>query len=197
MNFDFSSEIKLENQRVLLRPLNAQDFNSLLPIATANEMLLQYFPAGPIHSPELLQKYIDDALQERSIAFRYPLVIFDKEKNTFAGSTSFANVSNKDKRLEIGWTWLGKAFQQSGLNRNGKFLMLQYAFEYLEFERVEFKADERNIQSRNAIEKIGGKLEGIFRSHTLMYDGHRRNTVYYSILKHEWQDKKNTVFNKI
>jgi RimJ/RimL family protein N-acetyltransferase len=68
--------------------------------------------------------------------------------------------------------------------------LLEYAFEKLNAERVELKTDERNIASRTAIEKIGGKLEGILRSHTLLHDGYRRNTVYYSILKPEWMELK-------
>lgn len=67
-----------------------------------------------------------------------------------------------------------------------KRLMMEFIFDTLAFERLEFRTDERNLQSRRAIEKIGGKLEGVLRSHTLMNDGFRRNTVYYSILKSEW-----------
>jgi RimJ/RimL family protein N-acetyltransferase len=115
----------------------------------------------------------------------------------YAGSTSFANVSNRDKRLEIGWTWIGKKFQKTGLNRNGKLLMLQYAFETLQFERVELKTDERNMASRTAIEKIGGKFEGILRSHMVVKDGFRRNTVYYSILSKEWPGVKTNLLNKM
>jgi N-acetyltransferase len=106
-------------------------------------------------------------------------------------------VSDKDQRLEIGWTWFGKAFQRTGLNRNVKFLMLQYAFEQLQFERVELKTDERNHPSRKAIEGIGGKFEGILRSHMQLPDGFRRNTVYYSILKAEWPALKNGIFKNI
>ena len=67
---------------------------------------------------------------------------------------------------------------------------MSYAFDQLGFERVELKTDERNIKSRTAIEKIGGRFEGILRSHTVMSDGFRRNTVYYGILKDEWQELK-------
>jgi RimJ/RimL family protein N-acetyltransferase len=97
------------------------------------------------------------------------------------------NISNVDSRLEIGSTWIGKEFQRTGLNRNCKYLLLNFAFDELGVERIELKTDERNTASRNAIQKIGGQFEGILRSHTLMYDGFRRNTVYYSILKKEWE----------
>jgi RimJ/RimL family protein N-acetyltransferase len=124
-------------------------------------------------------------------ANRYTFTVFDKTKNAYAGSTSFLNISNPDDRLEIGATWYGKEFQRTGLNRNCKYLLMQYAFDNVGAERVEFRTDERNLASRQAIEKIGGQFEGILRRHTVMYDGFRRNTVCYSILKREWNELKN------
>jgi RimJ/RimL family protein N-acetyltransferase len=161
----------------------------LLPPATSDEKLVQYSPK-PIHSKELLTQYIETALADRATHDRYPFIIFDKQANAYAGSTSFLSVSNYNRRLEIGHTWLGISFQKTGLNRHCKFLLLSYAFDELGFERVEFKTDERNKASRAAIEKTGGKFEGFLRSHTLMYDGFRRNSVYYSILKNEWPELK-------
>ena len=125
---------------------------------------------------------------------RYPFLIFDKQQQQYAGSTSFGNISNPNARIEIGWTWIGTNFQRTGLNRANKFLMLQYAFETLGFERVELKTDGRNLQSRTAMEKIGATPEGILRSHTVMSDGYRRDTHYYSILKSEWHKIKRDIF---
>lgn len=190
MNFPFEKEIVLENTAVLLRPLKISDFNNLVNIATADKNLFQFFPKAA-YSETLLRDYIDNAMEERKNKTRYHFIIFDKKKNTYAGSTGFLNISNADSRVEIGSTWIGKDFQRTGLNRNCKFLLLSYAFEELGAERVELKTDERNTASRNAIEKIGGKFEGILRSHTLMHDGYRRNTVYYGILKNEWEYLKN------
>jgi N-acetyltransferase len=193
MNFDFTADIILQNQQVLLRPLTASDAQELLAIATANNDLVLYSPYK-IHTAEYLAGFVQASLEERANQVRYPFAIFDKKTGTYAGSTSVANISNKDKRLEIGWTWIGKQFQQTGLNRACKFLLLTYAFETLNFERVEFKTDARNEASRKAIEKIGGQYEGGLRSHTVMNDGYRRTTVYYSILKEEWPRLKETVF---
>jgi RimJ/RimL family protein N-acetyltransferase len=189
MNFPFTEDIILENERALLRPVQEQDVDNLFRIATEDKNLLQYSPA-PVYTRELLQTYIDKAISLRADHQRYTFTVFDKKANAWAGSTSFLNISNADDRLEIGATWYGKAFQRTGLNRNCKYLLLEYAFEKLKAQRVELKTDERNIASRTAIEKIGGKFEGILRSHTLLYDGHRRNTVYYSILKAEWTELK-------
>ena len=185
MDFNFEKEIILEDDRVKLRPLLPSDLDNLLPPAASDEKLVQYSPK-PIHTKELMTEYIKTALADRTTHDRYAFTIFDKQANAYAGSTSFLFVSNYNLRLEIGHTWLGTGFQKTGLNRHCKFLLLSYAFDELGFERVEFKTDERNNASRTAIEKIGGKLEGILRSHTLMNDGFRRNSVYYSILKSEW-----------
>lgn len=191
MNFNFDNDIILENAAVLLRPITLTDIENLLPVATQNKDLLQFSPA-PIYSTELLTKYIERAVINRHNKNRYTFIVYDKRKNAYAGSTSFLNISNPDNRLEIGATWYGVEFQRTGINRNCKFLLLAYAFDNLGAERVEFKTDERNMASRKAIEKIGGQLEGILRQHTVMYDGFRRNTVCYSILKPEWEQMKNT-----
>jgi len=195
MNFAFNEEITLENNFVLLRPITKSDIDNLLPIATDDKDLLQFSPAA-IYTPELLETYIDTAILNRINKNRYTFIVFDKTKNAYAGSTSFLNISDADDRLEIGATWYGKKFQRTGLNRNCKYLLLEFAFDHLNAERVEFKTDERNITSRAAIEKIGGQLEGVLRRHTLMYDGHRRNTVYYSILKDEWQQMKSRFLDR-
>lgn len=190
MNFPFEKEIIFENSVALLRPLKLADIQNLLKIANEEKELLQYFPV-PIYSEKLLTEYVEKSINERKNKTRYSFSVFDKKKKAYAGSTSFINISNVDSRVEIGSTWIGKDFQRTGLNRNCKYLLLNFAFEELNAERVELKTDERNTASRNAIQKIGAKFEGILRSHTLMYDGYRRNTVYYSILKDEWKDLKN------
>lgn len=190
MNFPFTDELVFENNRALLRPLLITDFDNLHDIATTNSTLLQYSPM-PIYNKDLLTKYIQKSLQDRESKMRYPLIIFDKKQNEYAGSSSFLNISNANSKLEIGGTWLGHEFQKTGLNRSCKLLLLTFAFEKLSAERVEFKTDERNSASRKAIEAIGGQFEGILRADTLMYDGFRRNSVYYSILKNEWPEIKN------
>ena len=196
MNFPFEHEIILENDRSLIRPLQIDDIENLLPAATADKNLVQYSPF-PIYTKELLQQYIEIALEERKNKLRYPFVLFDKKANAFGGSSSYMNISGKDKRLEIGHTWIGPSFHRTGFNRNNKYLMFSFVFDQLGYERLELKTDERNLQSRAAIEKIGGRFEGIFRSHMVMADGFRRNTVYYSILKNEWPEVKNKLEKSI
>tara|TARA_R110002073_G_scaffold279026_1_gene443000 strand:+ start:264743 stop:265423 length:681 start_codon:yes stop_codon:yes gene_type:complete len=190
---DFNNAIILENNRTLLTPLKLTDIHVLEKIAYYDTDLLKYSPSE-IKTGEKLEKYINSALDAKAAKNRYPFLIYDKKQGAFAGSTSFGNVSNNDLRLEIGWTWIGYQFQKTGLNKAVKQLLLTYAFDTLDFERVELKTDSRNLQSRRAMEKIGATFEGELRSHTLMPDGFRRNTVYYSILKNEWLRLKKTTF---
>ncbi len=189
MNFDLSQNIILENEFVKLSPIATEDYSNLFDVATADKDLLKYSP-NQVYSPELLQKFIDNAIDGYKNGTKYTFIIYDKIKQKFAGSSSFMNISNLDSRLEIGGTWYGKEFQRTGVNRNCKFLLLTYAFENLEALRVEFKIDERNAASRKGVERIGAQYEGTLRSHTLLPDGFRRNTTCYSILKDEWMETK-------
>ena len=193
MPFDFTKNIVLENDRVLMRPLTVMDFENLKSAASSDENLLRYSPAT-IETPEKLAIYIENAFVLRTKQDRYTFSVFDKKENQYAGSTSFYAVSNKDERIAIGATWIGKPFQRTGLNRNMKFLMLQYAFETLNFARVELHTDARNQQSRQAIKGIGGIEEGILRHFTVMSDGFRRDTICFGILKEEWAGLKQTIF---
>jgi len=191
--FNFEPTLCLENDRVRLTLLSTAAYGSLATIALNEPALLTYSPSE-IHKPPYLQNYIQTALNGYKNRERYPFLIFDKEKNQVAGCTSFGNIENKHQRLEIGWTWIGKKFQGTGLNKAAKYLQLSYAFEQLNFERVEFKIDGRNQASRRAVEKIGALHEGTLRSHTLLSDGFRRDTTYYAILKEEWAALKTTIF---
>src|SRR6188508_9398 len=135
MDFPFEQDILLENDRCLIRPLQADDLDNLLPAATANKNLVQYSPS-PIYTKELLQQYIETALNERKNKLRYPFILFDKKANAYGGSSSYMNISGHDKRLEIGNTWIGPDFQRTGFNRNNKYLMFAFVFEQLEYERL-------------------------------------------------------------
>ena len=107
-----------------------------------------------------------------------------------------STISGKDKRLEIGWTWLGKDFQGKGYNPIAKYLMLQFAFEDLKFERVEFRTRGTNLQSQRALQKIGATREGTLRSY-FVGEGKRHDMVYFSILKSEWLHVKALLSNSI
>lgn len=178
----------LENEIVRLSLLDLSNYHHLVETASQKDLL--FYSPSDITTPEALREYVQTAVDEYYHNTAMPFIIFDKTRNRFAGSTRFGLINWKNKVLHIGWTWIGKEFQGTGLNKNMKFLMLQYAFETLAFEKVEFRIDERNHRSRKAVEKIGASLEGILRSDTLMMDGFRRSTCCYGILKSEWSTIK-------
>jgi RimJ/RimL family protein N-acetyltransferase len=187
MLFSFDENICLENNRSLLRPLQLNDAAGLQWAANSDPDLMK-FTIGSIHTPELLQAYIAGALAERAQRLRYPFLVIDKATDRYAGCTSFTSVCNEDDRLEIGWTWLGKPFQRTGLNRSNKFLLLSYAFDDLGAWRVEFRTNALNVQSRTAIAALGATYEGTWRDYKKNADGTRRSTPYFSILKPEWEE---------
>ncbi|WP_412985517.1 GNAT family N-acetyltransferase [Pontimicrobium sp. IMCC45349] len=182
----------LENNRVKLSLLDLSNYEHLIPIANQDK-LIQYSPSK-ISTQEDLKAYVQTAVDGYYHKTIIPFIIFDKQTQTYAGSTRFGLINWKNKVLHIGWTWIGKQFQGTGLNTNMKFLMLQYAFETLEFDKVEFRIDERNKASRKAVEKLGATLEGILRKDTLMLDGFKRSTCCYGILKEEWPEIRQTIF---
>jgi RimJ/RimL family protein N-acetyltransferase len=182
----------LETNRVKLTLLDLSNYKHLLDIAQ-QENLVQYSPSK-IDTPQDLKDYVQTAVDGYYHKTAMPFIIYDKATNAYAGSTRYMNIHWKHKVLEIGSTWIGRQFHGTGLNKHMKFLMLQYAFETLEFNRVEFKNDERNTPSRKAVEKIGGTFEGILRKNIIMLDGFNRSTCCYSILREEWDDIKNNIF---
>jgi RimJ/RimL family protein N-acetyltransferase len=192
MNNEF---IQLENDLVLLRPLQKSDIDNLLDIALQKE--LWNTAINRINDKDDLIKYFDIALSEKEKGLSYPFVIVEKKTNKYVGSTRYGNISLENKRLEIGWTWLGKEFQRAGINISCKYLLLKYAFEDLQFNRVEFKTDVINIASRNAIENLGASVEGIFRQHIITQEGRIRDTIYYSILYYEWNIIKLELLKKM
>jgi len=182
----------LENNRGKLIPLDLSNYMHLVDIAQEKDLI--YYSPSDISTPEKLKAYVLTALDGVNNQTTLPFLIYDKQKLAYAGSTRFGLINPKNKVLHIGWTWIGQQFQGTGLNKHMKFLMLQYAFETLNFEKVEFRIDERNQKSRKAVEKLGATLEGILRENTVMQDGFRRSTCCYGILKKEWSTIKSTIF---
>jgi len=182
----------LENNIVKLTLLDLSNYEHLIAVA-AQDKLVQFSPSK-IDTPEDLKDYVQDAVDGYYHKTTIPFIIYDKRSKGYAGSSRFMNIDWNNKVLEIGATWIGREFQGSGLNMNMKFLMLQYAIETLNFEKVEFRVDERNIRSRKSVEKLGGNLEGILRKNVYLLDGYKRNTCCYGILKEEWAAIKERVF---
>jgi len=184
--------ITLESERVLLRPLELDDEQALQEVADDDSLWI--YGLQDLSQPEELNKYIKKAISDRENGISAVWVVIDKRTNKVAGCTRLAEISWRDQRGQIGWTWIGRDFQGSGLNKEMKYLMLTYGFEVLGLNRIEFKADERNHQSRQALLGIGATREGVLRQHMKIHNGYIRNTVFYSILRSEWDTIKAQYF---
>lgn len=172
-------DLKLESDRLLLRPLQREDLSALLDL-TQDPTLWTYFT----HDLSTLEG-LEAWAAGHFAGDRFQFIVIDKATQQVLGSTGFGNYFPRDQRIEIGWTWLGRAAQGTGTNREMKSLMLDYAFKELGMLRVEFKTDVLNLPARRALLRLGATEEGILRSHTLMTHGRRRDTIYYSFLKGE------------
>jgi RimJ/RimL family protein N-acetyltransferase len=185
--FDPHQDYVLEDDCVLLRPLEANDCNNLL-VFSLNEPGLWKYSLVKVAGEENLQNYISTALTAREAGREYPFIVFDKRTQEFAGSTRFYDIQVSQKTLQLGYTWYGKKFHGTGLNKHCKYLLLQFAFEQLGMERVEFRADNTNERSIAAMKSIGCIVEGVLRSSTVKADGKRRDSIVLSILKEEWEN---------
>jgi RimJ/RimL family protein N-acetyltransferase len=189
MDFNFSENIILEDDLVLLRPLQETDVENLLEISI-NEPNTWEYSLIRANGKENLENYIDIALKAREKKTEFPFIVFDKKSGKYAGSTRFYDIQLSFKTLQLGYTWYGSAFRGTGLNKHCKYLLLQYAFETMGMERVEFRADNNNQRSIAAMKSIGCKVEGVLRNHMPTFGSDvRRDSIILSILREEWFDE--------
>lgn len=129
------------------------------------------------------RQWIDEALAAPA---QLPFAIVETHKGRVVGSTRYLNIRPEHRSLEVGWTWLGRDWQRTGVNTEAKLLLLGHAFERLGCVRVEFKTDARNERSQQALERIGAQREGVLRNHMIVQGDHVRDSVYFSIIDAEW-----------
>ena len=189
INFNFTDNIILEDDLVLLRPIQESDVENLLEISINEPETWKYSLVGAEGKDNLIN-YIQLAIKEREKQKEFPFIVFDKKSQKYAGSTRFYDINLDFKTLQLGYTWYGSAFRGTGLNKHCKFLLLQFAFETLGMERVEFRADNNNERSIAAMKSIGCKVEGVLRSNMPTRNGNiRRDSIVLSILRNEWFEK--------
>nr|WP_315220738.1 GNAT family N-acetyltransferase [uncultured Flavobacterium sp.] len=189
MDFTFSSNIILEDDAVILRPLQESDVDNLLEISLNEPETWKYSLVNAAGKENLIH-YIQLAIKARENQKEFPFIVFDKKTQKYAGCTRFYDMNLDYKTLQLGYTWYGSAFRGTGLNKHCKFLLLQFAFETLGMERIEFRADNNNVRSIAAMKSIGCKVEGILRSNMPTREGAiRRDSIVLSILRSEWFDE--------
>ena len=187
MSFNCGTHYILENDFVRLEPMQESHFKNLFTDSLQNPEIWKY-SSLPAIGLENFKNYMQFALNNREKLTEYAFVVYDKRTNEYAGSTRFYDIQLVNKTLQLGYTWYGKQFHGTGLNKHCKYLLLEFAFEKMNMERVEFRADNTNERSLAAMKSIGCKVEGILRSNMTKIDGSRRGSIVLSILKSEWFD---------
>jgi RimJ/RimL family protein N-acetyltransferase len=191
---NFKKAYILENEVVQLRQLLPSDLDELMVFSTDEPTLWDY-SLTPANGKENMSHYLNLAIEDRTREKSYPFIVFDKRTKKFAGSTRFYDYSTEHNTTQLGYTWYGQEFQGTGLNKNAKYLMLEFAFETLELDRVEFRADNENKRSISAMKSLGCKVEGVLRSNCSSPTG-RRDSIVLSILKNEWFDSVKAALKK-
>ena len=180
--------VVLAGRHVRLEPLS-RDHHAGLCAAGLPGSVFRWF-THPVRTPDDMAEFIDASLVAQAAGTALPFATIDRQTGKPIGSSRFGNVDRANRRVEIGWTWLGEPWQRGPWNTEAKLLMLTHAFEVLGCVRVEFKTDSLNDRSRAALARIGAIEEGTLRNHMVCADGRLRHSVYFSILDSEWPGVK-------
>ena len=177
--------VTLEGRRVRLEPLAlGLHFEGLAAIGLDPE--LWRWTLDQPRTREDLRGYLETALLDQVEGRALPFTTFDRVSGRSAGCTRFGNIETRHRKVEIGWTWVGRDFQRSHVNTEAKYLMMRHAFETWGCVRVELKTNVLNRRSRDAMLRIGCREEGVLRKHMISDAGVARDTVYYSVTDDEW-----------
>jgi len=196
-SFDPQQEYIFENERVLLRPVKDADWEYFIDLPESSPEIWQYSLMA-IQKTEDLKDYFQQAMNARKEGNSYAFVVFDKLTKEWVGCTRFYDIQLKFQSTQLGYTWYKKSVWGSGLNLHCKYLLLQFAFDQIGLERVEFRADNNNKRSIAAMKKIGCTEEGVLRSHLPKPGGGRRDSIVLSILEKEWKEKlKENLFSQL
>jgi N-acetyltransferase len=187
--------LTLAGAHVILEPLSESHLDALRAVGLDPD-LWKWIPLQVLDREQML-KYIRSALADQEKGVSLPFATIEKASGQAVGSTRFMNIDAPNKRLEIGATWIAKPWQRTRINTEAKYLMMRHAFETLGWNRVEWKTDVLNTQSRNAILRLGAKQEGIFRQHVVTWSGRLRDSVYFSVIAQEWPEIKKNLEAKI
>ena len=185
----------MEGRLVRLEPLSFKHKDGLCKAISDGELWKLYVTLVP--HPDNIDAFLRTAEEAYELGDGLAFATIDKKADRIAGSSRFMNADSPNLSIEIGFTFLGKSWQKTRINTEAKLLMLSHAFETLELNRVEFLTDYLNSESRKAILRLGAKEEGILRSHMVMPDGRIRDSVLYSIVKHEWSGIKQHLSSKL
>jgi RimJ/RimL family protein N-acetyltransferase len=176
--------VTLDGTHVRLEPMTREHLDGIVAAGSHPEiwMWLSVRPQGR----DGFSRWIDVALEAQSAGAELPFTTVDRASGEIVGCTRYLNISPRDRRLEIGWTWITPTMQRSYVNTEAKYLQLRHCFEELGCRRVELKTDARNSKSRAAMERIGAQFEGIGRKQMLTFDGTNRDNAWYAFIDDDW-----------
>lgn len=187
--------ITLHGNFVRLEPLTLEHLDAACA-AGLKDGVFRWFPE-PVLCRDEMKQFIEKGLLAHQESTALPFATIRRSDNVLVGSTRFANISHRDDRVEIGWTWLSPDAQRTAINTEAKFLMFKHAFEVWKCARVELKTDSRNERSRAAIARVGAKQEGILRCHIRTDYIGLRDTVFFSVIQSEWPEVKETLLKRL
>ncbi|MFS0728598.1 GNAT family protein [Curtobacterium sp. 1P10AnD] len=174
----------LTGDRVTLEPLGAEHADDLRAAVTDGDLWRTWYTSIP--APAQVDAEIERRLAEHEAGRMVPFAVRDRPTGRVVGSTTFMNVDQANRRVEIGSTFLARSAQRTGINTEAKLLQLSHAFESWQCIAVEFRTHFHNMQSRAAITALGAKQDGVLRNHQIGRDGTLRDTVVFSITASEW-----------
>lgn len=187
--------VTLKGDDALLVPLSPAYGPDLVEASADGDQYKLWYTSIP--APDAVDTEIGRRLDLQASGSMLPFAILQARSGKAVGMTTYMNIDAANRRVEIGSTWYRKAVQRTSLNTECKLLLLRHAFETLDCIAVEFRTHFMNRQSRAAIERLGAKLDGILRSHSIMPDGSLRDTAAYSILASEWPAVKTNLRFKL
>ncbi len=176
--------VTLSGEHVQLVPLSIDHRDGLITAVRDGQLWQLWYTSAP--APENMAAEIERRLALQQAGSMLPFTVIDRLTGEIAGMTTYMNVDAVNGRVEIGSTWYARRVQRTALNTEAKLLLLAHAFDTLACIAVEFRTHFMNQQSRRAIERLGAKLDGILRNHTISPNGTLRDTCVYSILVSEW-----------
>jgi RimJ/RimL family protein N-acetyltransferase len=178
----------LTGPRLVLRPLAASDADALVRAAADGDLWTSKLTGIP--SAATVADYLRIALEGAAAGTMLPFVTTLRTSGEVVGSTRFWKVDQRNRKAEIGHTWIAASHQRSFVNTEAKYLMLRHAFETWGLLRVQLQTDALNQRSRDAILRLGATQEGLLRKERVMPDGRQRDTLRFSIIDDEWPQVK-------
>ncbi len=195
MYFDFAQDYILENKKLLLEPLEMKHFKALKQLSEEKNIWTYFL--GKSNGEGCFKEYVTHAIEQRNLKKEYPFAVFDKINKRYVGSTRFFEFEKQIASVRLGYTWYGKEARGTFVNKNCKYLLLEFAFDFLKVARVGLGAHAENIISIAAMKSIGCKEEGIRKNFFPAIDGSgQADAVLLSVSKQEWKHTVNTNLKK-